>query len=387
MEGIRTLEELPLEGSRVLVRADLDISDALSQADAYRVHAVIPTLRYLQAQRAQVTIAAHLGRPTAREEALSLRPFAPRLETLLGAKVAFFDPWSPGNAKGINDGAPFALLENLRFHPGEHANDIAFARELAAGHQFYVNEAFADCHRAHASVAQLPLLLPGAAGMRLRLELETLSRIVQEPARPLVVITGGVKVETKLRIIERFLRVADAVLVGGGLANMLLAAQGVAIGNVAQGMDRELARRLTHHPKLRLPVDVITAQDAKNAAVVYTVSELPAGAQIYDIGPRTIELFSRSLATAATIVWNGAMGLMTQPEFREGTKQLAAKVAASRARTIIGGGSMSAALHDFGLADRIEHISTGGGAMLAYLAGDELPGITALKESTRLFHL
>ncbi|MBI2015350.1 MAG: phosphoglycerate kinase [Candidatus Rokubacteria bacterium] len=389
-----TIDELDLAGRRVFIRADLNAPlEAGQVADDTRLRAVVPTIQHALKAGAAVVLASHLGRPQGKPAPeLSLKPVAERLEALLGQPVALapdcVGPETLARARALAPGEVL-LLENLRFHPGEEANDDAFARELAALADCYVDDAFAAAHRAHASIAAITRhLQPAAAGLLMRRELTALARILEAPARPLVAVLGGAKVSDKLALVERLLERVDALLIGGGMAFTFLRALGHDVGRSLVEPDRvETARRALEAARRRgvslvLPVDALVADGPGGAAGrAVGVREIPADQMGLDIGPRTVERFAAALATARTIVWNGPMGVFEKPAFAGGTIALARAVAAAPAFSVIGGGDTIAAVAQAGVTDRIGYISTAGGAFLEYLEGRTLPGVAALTEA------
>jgi phosphoglycerate kinase len=389
-----TIDELDLAGRRVFIRADLNAPlEADQVADDTRLRAVVPTIQHALKAGAAVVLASHLGRPKGKPAPeLSLRPVAERLEALLGQPVALapdcVGPETLARARALRPGEVL-LLENLRFHPEEEANDDAFARELAALADCYVDDAFAAAHRAHASIAAITRhLQPAAAGLLMRRELTALARILEAPARPLVAVLGGAKVSDKLALVEHLIERVDALLIGGGMAFTFLRALGHDVGRSLVEPERvETARRALAAARRRgvslvLPVDALVADGPGGAAgPAVGVREIPADQMGLDIGPRTVERFAAVLATARTIVWNGPMGVFEKPAFAGGTVALARAVAAAPAFSVIGGGDTIAAVAQAGVTDRIGYVSTAGGAFLEYLEGRTLPGVAALTEA------
>ncbi len=384
---------LDLAGKRVFLRADLNAPLAGGQvSDDTRLRAVLPTIRHALQAGGAVVLASHLGRPKGPEPKYSLRPVAERLEALLGQRVELASdcvgPETAARARALRPGEVL-LLENLRFHPEEEKNDDAFARELAALADCYVNDAFAAAHRAHASIAAITRhLRPAAAGLLMQRELAALGRILESPARPLVAILGGAKVSDKLTLVERLLERVDALVIGGGMAFTFLLALGHAVGRSLVEPDRletaraalEAARR--RGVRLGLPVDTLVAEglDSPSGRAV-GVREIPPDLMGLDIGPRTVEAFAAELRPAKTIVWNGPMGVFEHPPFAGGTVAVARAVAESGAFSVIGGGDTIAAVAQAGMTDRIGYISTAGGAFLEFLEGRPLPGVEALMEA------
>ena len=389
-----SIEQVDLEGRRVFLRADLNAPlQRGAVADDTRLTAVLPTIRHALDHRAAVVLASHLGRPKGGPDPrYSLGPVAGRLQALLERPV----PMAPdcvgehveGLARGLGPGQ-LLLLENLRFHPEEEANDDAFARRLAALADVYVNDAFAAAHRAHASIAAITRhLQPAAAGLLMRRELEALGRILESPARPLVAVLGGAKVSDKLALVEHLLARVDALVIGGGMAFTFLRALGHGVGKSLVEVDRidtaratlEAARR--RGVQIALPVDAVVAAglDSPSGRAV-SVRDIPAGQMGLDIGPLTVERFAAVLGTAKTVVWNGPMGVFEKPAFATGTVALARAVAESPAFSVIGGGDTVAAVNQAGVTERIGYISTAGGAFLEFLEGRALPGVEALTEA------
>jgi len=355
----RSVREADVEGKRALVRLDLNVPlDDGRVADDTRIRAALPTVEYLRdAGAARIVLCSHLGRPNGEpDERFSLRPVATRLAELLGREVAFDEP-----------DAELTLLENTRFRAGETANDPGYAQELAALGDLYVNDAFGSSHRAHASVEAVAHLLPAYAGFLLERELDELGRLLAEPARPFVALVGGAKVEDKIGVLESLARRADALLVGGKMAEEL----------------REGGRLAGEGAELELPEDVVAAAafepDAESR--VTGADAVPEGWLGLDIGPSTRARFAARIGEAGTVFWNGPMGVFEWPRFAAGTKAVAEAVAAASAHTVVGGGDSVRAVDELGLAERIDWISTGGGASLELLEGKELPGVAAIPEA------
>ena len=389
-----SIEQVDLGGRRVFLRADLNAPlEQGAVSDDTRLTAVLPTIRHALDRGAAVVLASHLGRPKGRPDPkYSLKPVAKRLEALLERPV----PLAPdcvgetveGLARGLKPGQVL-LLENLRFHPEEEANDDGFARRLAALADVYVNDAFAAAHRAHASIAAITRhLQPAAAGLLMRRELEALGRILEAPARPLVAVLGGAKVSDKIALVEHLLARVDALLIGGGMAFTFLRALGHGVGKSLVEVDRvEMARATLEAARRRgvqivLPVDAVVAGglDSPSGRAV-SVRDIGAEQMGLDLGPLSVERFAAVLKTAKTIVWNGPMGVFEKPAFATGTVALARAVAESGAFSVIGGGDTVAAVNQAGVADRIGYISTAGGAFLEFLEGRTLPGVEALTEA------
>ncbi len=390
-----SIEQLDLPGKRVFLRADLNVplQDG-SVSDDTRVRAVVPTIRYALARGASVVLASHLGRPQGKPmPEFSLKPVTACLEHLLSQAV----PLAPdcvgaeveGAARALKPG-DVLLLENLRFHREEEANDDGFARDLAALADVYVDDAFAAAHRAHASIAAITKYLqPAAAGLLMQQELGALSRILERPDRPLTALLGGAKVSDKITLVDHLLERVDAIAVGGGMAFTFLKALGHDVGCSLVERDRvETARRVLDASRRRgvpivLPVDAVVAEGVDSASGrVVPVREIAPHQMGLDIGPLTVDRFAGILKAARTIVWNGPMGVFEKTPFAEGTVKIAAAVAAASAFTVIGGGDTVAAVRRAGVADRIGYISTAGGAFLEFLEGRRLPGVEALTEAT-----
>ncbi len=389
------IEHLDLPGKRVFVRADLNAPlEAGAVTDDTRLRAAAPTVQYALGRGAAVVLASHLGRPKGRPAPeYSLRPVAERLEALLAQPVPLapdcIGPEVIERAQALKPGH-LLLLENLRFHRGEEANDDAFARALAGLADCYVNDAFAAAHRAHASIAAITQFLrPAAAGLLMQQELQALTRILERPERPLMAVLGGAKVSDKLGLVEHLLARVDALLIGGGMAFTFLAALGHEVGRSlvereqigTAGRVLDAARR--RGVPLVLPVDVVVADGAESSSGrAVSIREIPASLMGLDIGPRTVERFADTLRSARTIVWNGPMGVFEKEPFAAGTVGVARVVAAASAFSVIGGGDTVAAVNVAGVTQRIGYISTAGGAFLEFLEGRPLPGVEALTEAS-----
>jgi phosphoglycerate kinase len=387
----KTVRHIDVAGKRVLVRVDFNVPLEKSMvSDDTRIRAALPTIRYLLEHDAQPILCSHLGRPKGKPEPkYSLRPVAERLGQLLNRPVEMapdcVGPVVEEMARRIRHGG-LLLLENLRFHAEEEANDAEFAQALASLADVYVNDAFGSAHRAHASTVGVTAHLPAVAGLLMEKELAFLGQALAAPARPFVAVLGGAKVSDKMGVIHNLLGKVDSLLVGGGMANTFLKAQGKAVGESLVENDKlEEARTLLRKggSKLILPVDVVVADrvDAKAEKGTVGVDSVSAGWRILDIGPQTTKRFAQQLGTARTVVWNGPMGVFELEPFAAGTFAIARVLAElSGAITIIGGGDSAAAVEQAGLAQRMTHISTGGGASLEFLEGKELPGVAALQD-------
>ena len=395
---LRSIDELQLTGKRVFLRADFNVPLDGSErvTDDTRIREVLPTLRRLLQLGGRVMIASHLGRPKGKPDpALSLEPAASRLSEMLGKsyEVLLADD-CVGDAvrklvKELKDGQ-VVMLENLRFHREEEANDVGFARALAENADVYVNDAFGAAHRAHAStVGMVPFVKERAGGYLLKREMDFLGRLLRSPAKPYVAVLGGAKVSDKIRFIESLLPRVDALLIGGAMAYTFLAVEGVPVGKSRVETDKlDIARRALEAARrmgkdVLLPIDHVVSTEATATAAPREVAEraIPAAMMGLDIGPRTRALYAEHLRAAKTILWNGPMGLFEFPAFSAGTRAIAETMAKCRdATTVVGGGDSAAAVHAFGLAEKMSHVSTGGGATLEFLEGRELPGIQALQE-------
>ena len=389
-----SIESVDLAGRRVFLRADLNAPlDGGAVSDDTRLTAVLPTIRHALEHGASVVLASHLGRPKGGPDPkYSLAPVATRLAALLDRPVPLapdcVGPETESLARALKPGE-ILLLENLRFHPEEEANDDDFARRLAALADVYVNDAFAAAHRAHASIAAITRhLKPAAAGLLMRRELEALGRILEAPQRPLAALLGGAKVSDKIALVESLLSKVDALLIGGGMAFTFLRALGHDVGKSLVEPDRiEMARSALETARRRgvqivLPVDAVVAPglDSPSGRVV-SIREIPANQMGLDLGPASVEQFATTLRAAKTIVWNGPMGVFEKPPFAAGTVGVARAVVGGSAFSVIGGGDTIAAVNQAGIADRIGYISTAGGAFLEFLEGRALPGVDALTEA------
>jgi 3-phosphoglycerate kinase len=390
------LAEIDPRGKRVLVRVDFNVpqDDAGRITDDRRIEAALPTIRYLLERDAKVILVSHLGRPKGADPKWTLKPVAERLSELLGRPVRLagdsVGPAAESAVAALNPG-DVLLLENVRFHREEEKNDPAFARQLASLADLYVNDAFGTAHRAHASTEGVAHLLPAVAGFLMQKELDVLGAALTNPRRPFVTILGGKKVSDKIGVIEHLMDKVDALLIGGGMAYTFLKAKGDEIGQSLLDKDGlELAGRVMERsaksgPRLELPVDVVVAREFDASADSKTVPAdgIPSDWMGMDMGPQTLANFREALADAQTIIWNGPMGVFEMPRFAAGTRAVAEMLAertAAGATTIIGGGDSAAAVEQMGLADRMSHISTGGGASLEYLEGKVLPGVAALRD-------
>jgi phosphoglycerate kinase len=375
---VRTLEDLDVEGKRVLLRVDFNVpleGDRIT--DDARIRAALPTIEALRERGARLLLAAHLGRPKDREPELSLRPVAERLGELLGAGVTLAE-----DLDHVPDG-DLVMLENVRYEPGETKNDPELAKRYAALADVYVNDAFGAAHRAHASTEGVARLLPSAAGLLLQREVETLTGILADPKRPLVAIVGGAKVTDKIGVLEAFLERAETILIGGAMCFPFFSAQGHDVGDSLceeEGIDP--ARRIldTAGERLRLPTDLVAGRafDADTERREIDGVDVPDGWMGLDIGPDTSGAYAEVIADAGTVFWNGPMGAFELEPFAAGTRAVAEAVAAAPGTTVVGGGDSATALAEFGLDDRVDHLSTGGGASLELIEGKTLPGVEVL---------
>lgn len=386
-----------VRGRRVLVRVDLNVplKDGVVGDDT-RIRAALPTIEALRGHGARVVLCSHLGRPKGeRRPEDSLRPVAGRLSELLGAPVAFADDCVGPAAAAVVDGlgeGDVCLLENLRYHAEEEANDPAFAAQLAALGDVYVNDAFGAAHRAHASTEGVAHLLPAHAGLLMQREVDVLTGLLEAPEHPFVAIVGGVKVADKIAVLDRLVEVADCVLIGGAMAFTFIVAAGGEVGSsLHEDADgQEIARRAVAKAAetgcaLLLPVDVVAADAFSADAATRTepADAISAGWMGLDIGPETAALYAERIASARTVLWNGPMGAFEMAPFAAGTRAVAEAVAGCGGTTVVGGGDSVAAITQFGFADRVTHVSTGGGASLELLEGRVLPGVAAIPEVTR----
>ena len=387
----KTIRDINLQGKKVIVRVDFNVPlEAGKVTDDTRIRATLPTIRYLLDGGAAVILMSHLGRPKGKVvEAMRLDPAASRLSELLGTSVRKLGDCVgeavEAAARALQPGGVL-LLENLRFHPDERANDPAFATQLGSLADIYVNDAFGAAHRAHASTSGIADYLPAVAGLLMEKEINFLGQALESPQQPFVAILGGAKISDKIGVIENLLSKVEILLIGGGMANTFLLARGYEVGDSLVEKDSlATAQQLLAQggDKLGLPVDAVIADafSAEANSKVVEASEVPVGWRILDIGPSTVKLFEAKLLGAKTVVWNGPMGVFELEPFAAGTRAIARALADLQATTIIGGGDSVAALEQAGLADKMTHISTGGGASLELLEGRELPGIAALDDA------
>lgn len=384
-----SIQDLKLEGKTLFIRVDFNVPLANGGQEITsdkRIRASIPTIQYALDHGAGVILASHLGRPKGKPNAeMSLKPIAAKLQELLGKPVAFAPDCIGPDVEAMKPKAgEVLLLENLRFHPEEEANDPEFSRKLAALCDVYVNDAFGTAHRAHASTVGMIAFVPqAAAGLLMETELKYLTMVTAEPARPSVAIIGGAKVSDKIEVIHNLIKIVDRLMIGGAMAYTFLKSQGQPIGKSLVEDDKlTLANELIHEfgAKLVLPVDHVVSAEFKAGAEHQIVTTIPDGMMALDIGPETVKIYSEIIAGAKTVIWNGPMGVFEMPPFDKGTLGVAQAVASSGAISVVGGGDSEKAIKNTGLAGKISHISTGGGASLEFLSGMVLPGVAALSD-------
>ena len=389
----KTVKDIDIKNKRALMRVDFNVPMADGKVtDDKRIRAALPTIQYVLDQNASLILMSHLGRPkSASDSRFSLRPAADVLSTLLARPVKMapdcVGPEVETMAKGLKSGEVL-LLENTRFHPEEEKNDLDFAKQLASLGEVYVNDAFGSAHRAHSSTEGVAHFLPAVSGFLMEQELEYLGRAVANPEHPYIAILGGAKISDKIDVVESLLSKADKLIIGGGMANTFLAAQGLNMqDSLVEESSLETAKAIMAKSadKLILPVDAVIAdkfaEDA-NAQVV-DVDKIPAGWRMLDVGPKTVSVYQAALSGAKLIVWNGPVGVFEMPKFAEGTSALARMLAESNAVTVIGGGDSASAVKKAGVAKQMTHVSTGGGASLEFLEGKELPGVAALMDKSQ----
>jgi phosphoglycerate kinase len=379
---LRSVEELDVRGRRVLLRADLNVPLKSGRvADDSRLRAAEPTLQLLRERGARVVLCSHLGRPKGRDEKLSLRPVAEHLKLPLAPDC--IGPEVERLVAALRDGDAL-LLENLRFHPEEEANDATFVGALARLADVYVNDAFGAAHRAHASTEGVArVVAQSAAGLLLLREIDALERVSSRPERPYVCIIGGAKVSDKLGVLSTLAERADVIGIGGAMAYTFMLAKGEPVGRSLVEKDKvsEARALLESKAEIVLPVDHVVASSIEDSAGARTVERIPEASVALDIGPKSVAALASRIARAKTVFWNGPLGLFERPPFDRGTRAIAEALAASQAYTVVGGGDSLAAVNAAGVADRIDHLSTGGGASLEFLEGSPLPGVEALRRS------
>jgi phosphoglycerate kinase len=376
---VRTLDDLDVDGKRALVRVDFNVPLDSEQniTDDARIRAALPTLKELREKGARLVLLSHLGRPKGRDAKLSLKPAAERLSDLLGEPVELAD-----DLDSVSD-ADIVMVENVRFFDGETKNDAELAKRYAALGDVYVNDAFGSAHRAHASTEAVAHLLPSAAGRLLEREVTTLTGILEDPKRPLVAVVGGAKVTDKIGVLDAFLDRADEILIGGAMCFPFFKAQGHDVGDSLceeEGVEPAARVLMAGVEKVALPVDLVAGEafDAGTAVKDIGGVDVPNGWMGLDIGPETAQRYADIVKDAGTVFWNGPMGAFELAPFAAGTRTVAEAVAVSEATTVVGGGDSAAALAQFGLADMVDHLSTGGGASLELIEGKALPGVEAL---------
>lgn len=391
----KTIKDIEVKGKRVLVRCDFNVPLKEGRiTDDIRIVSALPTINYLREHGARVILMSHLGRPEGEpKKEFTLAPVAERLTELLGEKVIFaasdlvVDEKVKEAANALKDGEVM-LLENVRFRKEETKNGADFAKELASLGDIFVNDAFGTAHRAHASTAGIADYLPCVSGFLIEKEVKFLGDALENPAHPFVAIMGGAKVGDKIPVIKNLLKKVDSLIIGGGMAYTFFKAQGYEIGTSILDADNiELAKELLAEAektgvKILLPVDAVCAKEFKNDTefAVYAKENMPKDRMGMDIGPESVKLFTEAVKNAKTVVWNGPMGVFEMPNFENGTKKVAEALAESDAVTIIGGGDSAAACEQFGLKDKMTHISTGGGASLEFLEGKVLPGVAVIED-------
>ena len=386
----KTVKDIDLKGKRVLMRVDFNVPMQDGKVtDDKRIRASLPTIKYVLDQGAALILMSHLGRPkSASDSEFSLRPVAELLASLLDIPVKMAPDFVGSEVetmvKELQPGEVL-MLENTRFHPGEEKNDLELAKQMSVLGEVYVNDAFGSAHRAHASTEGVARFLPAVSGFLMEQELEYLGRAVANPEHPYVAILGGAKISDKIDVVETLLSKADKLIIGGGMANTFLAAQGLNMqDSLVESTSLETAKSILAKSaeKLILPVDAVIADkfEAEANTQVVDVDKIPAGWRMLDVGPKTLELYKGALNGAKLIVWNGPVGVFEMPKFAEGTFALARMLAESGATTVIGGGDSASAVKKAGVAKQMTHVSTGGGASLEFLEGKELPGVAALMD-------
>lgn len=387
----KMVTDLDVEGKKVIVRVDFNVPIKEGKIkDDTRITAALPTINYLLDHGASVILMSHLGRPKTKEDLqYSLKPVADHLATLVNAPVKFAADCRGEIAKEASANlkpGEVLVLENTRFYPEESKNDLEMSKDLASLADLYVNDAFGSAHRAHSSTAGIADYLPAAAGFLMEKEIKYLGNAIADPVRPFVAILGGAKISDKIGVIENLLKTADRILIGGGMANTFLKAQGYEMADSlveAEVLDTAKDLLSRADDKIILPIDMVlgNAFDADAEMKTIALGDVPAGWRLLDIGPLTVQLFGDVILNAGTVVWNGPMGVFEFPRFAEGTFGVARAVANSQAVSIIGGGDSVSAINQSGLSDKITHISTGGGASLEMLEGLELPGLAVLNDN------
>ena len=386
----KMVTDLDVDGKKVIVRVDFNVPIKDGKiSDDTRITAALPTINYLLDHGASVILMSHLGRPKTKEDLqFSLKPVAEHLATLINAPVKFASDCRGEIAQAASaelKPGEILVLENTRFYPEESKNDVEMSKDLASLADLYVNDAFGSAHRAHSSTAGIADYLPAAAGFLMEKEIKYLGNAIADPVRPFVAILGGAKISDKIGVIENLLKTADNILIGGGMANTFLKAQGYEMADSlveAEVLDTAKDLLSRANDKIILPVDMVlgNAFDAEAEMKTIPVADVPAGWRVLDVGPLTVQLFGDVIMDAGTVVWNGPMGVFEFPRFAQGTFGVARAVANSQAVSIIGGGDSVSAINQSGLSEKITHISTGGGASLEMLEGLELPGLAVLND-------
>jgi phosphoglycerate kinase len=392
----KTVEDIDVRGKRVLLRVDFNVPldiDTGAIGDDSRIQASLPTIRYLVDHKAKIILCSHFGRPKGKVvENLRMAPVAQRLSQLTGLPVnTASDCIGPEveNKIGALQEGHILVLENLRFHPEEEANDIGFAQKLAGLADIYVNDAFGTAHRAHASTVGVAKYLPAVAGLLMNKELDVMEKLLHNPERPWGCLVGGAKVSDKMELLQNMLKKVDTLLVGGGMAATFFKAQGYEVGHsLVEDEKLGLAKDLLREAKewgvpFLLPIDALVAEEIKAGASskVVPTSDIPSDSHMVDIGPKSVELFCSELRKCRTIMWNGPLGIYEMPQFASGTRSIAICLSDISAVTIIGGGSSAEVVEEMGLADKMTHVSTGGGATLRFLEGATLPGVEVLLDN------
>ena len=385
---MKSLADFNFQNKRVILRCDFNVPIKNGEvSDDFRIREIIPTINHLVKNEAKVILISHLGQPKEKNSKHSLKPIGRKLEKLLDKSVKFLDDCQGSKVEKEIEKmktGQIVLLENLRFYPGEKENDLKFAKALAKLGDIYISEAFSVTHRNHASIATLPKLIPSGIGFLFGKEIMALTKVKENPARPIVVIIGGIKISSKIKAIEKFLSRVDHVLLGGKIANIILRVKGICLGKPWPEEDviKIIEKLKLTDTKMHLPVDVVVSPN--ESGEVYIRETGPGSVRkeegIFDIGPETIETFKKIIEEGKTIIWSGALGLAENEKFRPGTKSIAEAIARNHgAFKVAGGGDTIKLLNQFGLSERFSYISTGGGAMLNYLIGEKMPGIEALK--------
>lgn len=385
---MKTLKDFDFQNKKVILRANFDVpvDENGNIEDDFRIRKSIPTINYLLEKGAGIIIISHLGRPL-KEKKFSLKPIAERLEELLSKEIIFAgDCVGKSAEKAVSMIKPgiVVMLENIRFEKGEEENSEEFSKKLSSFGKIYVNDAFSVCHREHASIVGVPKYLPSCAGLLLEEEMSTLNSLINSPERPLTVILGGAKIETKLPFLVNFLKIADHVLIGGKLAPVILGAKGISISSLHPGeeIEKKLANVQLTNLKLHMPIDALVGLKDHDEDYLRqsAVGKIRKEEQMFDIGPETIKIFSEIIEQSKTILWNGPMGYTEDKRFSQGTLATASAILRTKAYSVVGGGDTIAFLTENNLRDKFSYVSTGGGAMLDFFGEQELPGIKALKE-------